>query len=428
MFSKNSDSFDDRFCDDLCEEILQYLPLNEKMRFECVSKQFQRTVFRRVHQFRLVEFETAFIFEGIYNFIPNTIWKLKYSSDELKMLMSFESLLKKCPNIDSIRYISQNSQNIKLMLQMFTKYCNNLSELNSNIYKSNDCNESQEFFRKFGPKLRDYYNNKFFHKVEEFNLFPNLRSLNLDTNGSHLDDILQLNLRRVKSLNLIIEHDKGYMVPKVLQKFNEIRHLTLDFKSYNEMTVFNALQDSPLLQNVIDLKVWAEGDQRSDFIINCLKQMAIKSPNLKRIELFNKKQFITLKNTSDFEQLMSSLKAFPNLKRLGIRLQFMSGLEFDEIFSFKGFPQELTHLRIDFYRQKLNVLFFEDIDIYLPKIQCLMNGNPMIIDEEGVTQMVGILSRVSKFATIFLSLETEIDCQYIQNKIIEKCLNLTRIQ
>ena len=39
------DSFEDRFCDDLCEDILQYLSLKDKLRLEFVSKQFQRTVF-----------------------------------------------------------------------------------------------------------------------------------------------------------------------------------------------------------------------------------------------------------------------------------------------------------------------------------------------------------------------------------------------
>ena len=37
------DSFSDRVCDDLCEYILQFLPLKDKLKLECVSKQFQRT-------------------------------------------------------------------------------------------------------------------------------------------------------------------------------------------------------------------------------------------------------------------------------------------------------------------------------------------------------------------------------------------------
>ena len=34
----NKKSFSDRICDDLCEEILQYLPLEDKLRLQCVSK------------------------------------------------------------------------------------------------------------------------------------------------------------------------------------------------------------------------------------------------------------------------------------------------------------------------------------------------------------------------------------------------------
>ena len=36
------DSFEDRFCDDLCEDILQYMSLKDKLRLECVSKTVSR--------------------------------------------------------------------------------------------------------------------------------------------------------------------------------------------------------------------------------------------------------------------------------------------------------------------------------------------------------------------------------------------------
>ena len=51
--SKNSDSFGDRFCDDFWEEILQYLPLKDKLRLESVSKQFQRTIFVKQYSLTL---------------------------------------------------------------------------------------------------------------------------------------------------------------------------------------------------------------------------------------------------------------------------------------------------------------------------------------------------------------------------------------
>ena len=44
------DSFSHRVCDDLSEVILQFLPIENKFRFECVSKQFQRTVFQKQYE------------------------------------------------------------------------------------------------------------------------------------------------------------------------------------------------------------------------------------------------------------------------------------------------------------------------------------------------------------------------------------------
>ena len=41
-------SFSERICDDLSQLILKYLPLKDKLRLECVSKQFQRTVFQKL--------------------------------------------------------------------------------------------------------------------------------------------------------------------------------------------------------------------------------------------------------------------------------------------------------------------------------------------------------------------------------------------
>ena len=46
-YNLKRDSFEDRVCDDLCEALLQFLPIEDKFKFECVSKQFQRNVFQR---------------------------------------------------------------------------------------------------------------------------------------------------------------------------------------------------------------------------------------------------------------------------------------------------------------------------------------------------------------------------------------------
>ena len=45
-------SFDDRICDDLSEDVLKYLSFTDKIRLQCVSKRFAKTIF--VKQTRLV--------------------------------------------------------------------------------------------------------------------------------------------------------------------------------------------------------------------------------------------------------------------------------------------------------------------------------------------------------------------------------------
>ncbi len=90
-------SFDSRVCDDLSEVILQFLPIKDKFRLECVSKQFQRTVYKR-HYTLIVR----------YGMIKN--------------LTAFKSILKKLPIIKSLIFYwikPLNNSTIDLVI----KYC-----------------------------------------------------------------------------------------------------------------------------------------------------------------------------------------------------------------------------------------------------------------------------------------------------------------
>ena len=67
--SEMKDSFDVRVCDDLSEELLQYLTIEDKLRLECVSKQFQRTVFNRQHHIVIDENWGTTRFEYKFEFL-----------------------------------------------------------------------------------------------------------------------------------------------------------------------------------------------------------------------------------------------------------------------------------------------------------------------------------------------------------------------
>src|SRR5437868_14547166 len=84
---KKRQSFDDRVWDDLSEELLQYLTIEDKLRLECVSKQFQRTVFKRQHN---ITIGSSFLgHKNVINF---------------KTCQQLAVVLKKTPNINQINF------------------------------------------------------------------------------------------------------------------------------------------------------------------------------------------------------------------------------------------------------------------------------------------------------------------------------------
>ena len=129
------DSFEDRVCDDLSQVILQYLSIKDKFGFECVSKQFQRTVF-------LMEYDLVLdlFFNGFrYSVICQKIFK----SEEL------EKLVNKLPNIKSFKnYCHLKDSDIDLIV----KYLNKLTKININWSQISDT-KRKAFVDKFGSKL-----------------------------------------------------------------------------------------------------------------------------------------------------------------------------------------------------------------------------------------------------------------------------------
>ena len=164
-------SFSDRICDDLCEEILQYLSLEDKLKLEGVSKQFQTTVLKKHNELTI---ETSVKEQNKYLCIE----KMPITLNLL------EVLLKKCPNITSIELkTSEEESDINQVFRLITKYCNNLREIDfeENILSDENI---KEFQQKFGPKIN------FIHRLKDannYNLFPNIERLKFDENHKTYD-------------------------------------------------------------------------------------------------------------------------------------------------------------------------------------------------------------------------------------------------
>ena len=411
--SKNSDSFDDRICDDLSEVLLQFLALIDKLRYECVSKQFQRTTF--VKKYEIISDWAVVMDDQICDEIKD-----KYYESYIK---SFELVVKKCKNIQKLKLFLENNRIFKSILPLITKYCHNLIEFSASLYDMTNPELNEEFYLKFGSKL------KYIRCGDDLNRFPNLHSTGKYSQFDpppFLENILPLNLKNLKELNISLTEENIHLFPEVLQKFRKIRHLGLRVESNNQNAVSNGFKESAVLQNLIELKYNQRSGQNGNNFFDSLKELAKKFPKLKSIAF----EWLLVNDFSDLRQQLSPLKAFPELKRLNLELLFLIPQNENE-FSLKPFEelQNITHLEIWFkhFEKPLNEKILTNIDKYLPKLQYLCISPKIITQEEEVEQMADSLSNLSSLHTINLCLGYFPIPQLMRAKIAEKCRKIRNI-
>ncbi len=89
------DSFSGRICDDLCEVLLSYLSFEDKIRFECVSKQWKNCVYIKQNT---IDFNS----KKYYNSLSKLFVKFETNESLIFSFNAFESILKKCKFINNI--------------------------------------------------------------------------------------------------------------------------------------------------------------------------------------------------------------------------------------------------------------------------------------------------------------------------------------
>ena len=448
--------FDERVCDDLCEEILQYLSLEDKLKLEGVSKQFQRSIFKKQYELNV-------------NNMAFDDHDQSSAHDYCFDLKSIESVLKKCPNIRSI-ILKQNSSNYNEMIQLITKYCNNLVEIKAkekldyfdDRIVRNVMNDTvfEEFQTKFRSKLKCF---NVCEKLFRINSFPNIEELVLTEKMSDNEEIIpDMHLNKLKSFHIEIpmDHDysdqeeeeeeqedqdyslKEYLFKKWMEKFPRIKRLNVVFNFQEDWVGLpfdangNPFKDLPALPNLVELTFTSNEGVNGRLFTEFLKNM--KFPKLRSIcTSFDIDANNVLHNSikSQTIQLLSPLKSL-SLTRMELAFWYrtlgvgVNCTEIDFPFEmFKDFPN-LTHLSLSFhYRHNwIRTHILKDIDIYLPKLKYLKFKNYFRTDQKGVDQMVDILSRLSKLETIDLSVSNEGLVSYFKQKIGEKCKNIQMIK
>ena len=310
------DSFDHRVCDDLCQFILQYLTPKQKLKLECVSKQFQRTAFLSQRSLELN-----------FNVFRNTE----------KLIQ----LIKKFPKLNQI--IIKSIFKIPLeFFEVIIENCNNLTHIQFTI---------SEIEKNVLDKLADRFGNQLisissldhsFSKEFPFSLTTNIEELTVSPFDSQLT---QIEFKRLKSFRIYRFSDKDLDLFELFIENNAktLKCLFIYLNHISDQSLKRLLDIITKAINLVFLSMnnWFVGNK----FVNNWNKIAI---NCKQIETLRLN--LKIENNSRINgEMFSIIKSFKQLKQLDLSLiDSKSDPTFYGLFQnndFKGL-EGLTHLSV----------------------------------------------------------------------------------
>ncbi|CAG2106215.1 unnamed protein product, partial [Medioppia subpectinata] len=331
----------DRFGDDLYGLLLSYFPLEDKFRYECVSKQFQRTVFVSAVDITLSD-------GFMYKF-------LKEKTINTQLLATIAIKCRNFQTIDCRGIGTEYEKRIPEVLGIFRDNCLNLREIYCNL------RVRSQMMLTFGPLVTRIYSMDPFRK----------QSLIHCHRLSHL---------RVNSLSDVFDKTCGRLLAKNLHKFtffcdsNNDKKLLSEFLAHNQSLKslevidirYKSADTLPVmcgqlsrLPQLRELKLSLMSDQKS--LSESLRIIGLNCKQLQRLSL--------MFATTDSElngQTLDSLRVYSRLKRLD--LYFYDGID-GEVLEPLKLCHRLTHLTLNTWELSAN--FVVDCDQHWPRLQYL---------------------------------------------------------
>ena len=217
----------DRLGDDLTEEVIQYLTFSDKVRLECVSKQWMRYILQK-----------------------QSVIKIKVLSSK-SYVNAFELFVKKIPNIKKVILLGDVS---RLLFRVIGRYCPNIKSLDFRYLRA-DIN-TMEFFVMYG------------HKLEELSLRENWII-------KDIEKVLKFcpNLKRVSVANtyvLFTKKDKNF-----LPKLQYIRNLSPTYvyitgDIVNRLKIFTDKYSQTM--KTLNISLWRMTEEQLKTCIECISR------------------------------------------------------------------------------------------------------------------------------------------------------------
>jgi hypothetical protein len=344
----SKDSFD-RFGDDLCQLLLSYLTINDKIKFECISKQWQTLVFNTQRKLIL----NLNVEDSIQTF-PMTD-ELYKNCDKIH-----ETLFKKFKFIKEleIKYSIDDKT-----VDLITNYCQDLERVQFCVLYFTVSNESfiqigRTFGQKFANTLKyidieDRADNKLLEIIMA--LAKNLTAIKPMIS---FQQFLELNLFKLEEIVEIWPQSMTQMKTFSDKYCKQIKKLGLTLSS----SFSDALKELSRFENLEDLKliVYSGYGQRLS-IDNQLLSIANNCDKINKLSLIFNWGLIHGK----LLQVFGSFKALEH-----IFIHFTEQLEgsIGNIDFLKN-CQNLKSLKLSFFG--LNDNFYKDIDLYLPQLKSI---------------------------------------------------------
>ncbi|CAG2109834.1 unnamed protein product, partial [Medioppia subpectinata] len=374
IYAKNSM---DRFGDDMCALILSYLSLEDRFRLECVSKQFQRTVFGSVVDITL-------------NY--RLIRKLLNETTIKTQLLTTIGI--KCPKIQTIdcQMGAEYEKHISEVLAIFRDNYLNLREIYCNLWPN--CEQTMLTIGPLVTRINVYDNTNdtqsLTHCHRLSHLFVSRLSQVFDTSG-------QLMAKNLNKFELYSYSDEDYHRLSAFVAHNEslkCLNVNNNIRVSEESLTRLSAQLSRLTQlRRLRLALNITGAQTS--LTDCLHAIGVNCKQLQRLSLH-----LSHTDSHGFNhKTLDSLRFCHRLKRLELRIAATNDeISLDPLRHCKG----LMHLELDLLKMTANVL--KDLHIKCPRLQYLfIEGSNHFIDTDFKTQ----LSHISRLPALQMLV---IDC------------------
>jgi len=327
-----------------------YLSFEDKIRFECVSKQFQRCVF--VKQFKLNLYENKVLMNA--NLINEK---------------AYEIVLKKCQNISALfmpfsQHLTENT------FKLITKYCLHLKQI---VFDINNINE--ETVREFGQKCGQ--------KLEKIN-FKNREN---DRNDDKYKTLIQFcpNLKLLFEVKLsdFIAYDFIFL-PKLKEVFisdlfkkdsnkelfelfvnNYKKHIKrLDCETDSKSEDIHKIQSFKAITRLEALEELSVVENGFPIFVECMQSIANHNKQLNQI-------FYRIQNSNTLyaNRVFKKLNVFKNLKELTF---YMSENIFgNKEITIKSLSDCKQLQKLSLMHPNINDNFFRDIHLYCPQLKSL---------------------------------------------------------